>query len=62
MPRLGAETKEHGIRPILEQMAQICADYSGLPDIRTMIIPEIRFFYSRLLPGLLEMQMEAMKK
>jgi hypothetical protein len=35
---------------------QITADYPGLPDVRTLTIPEIRFFYEPLLPGLKEDQ------
>ncbi len=61
MPRLGEEIKEHGIGPIQEQIVQICADYSGLPDVRTLKLYEIRFFYKGLVPGLLRMQLEAIK-
>lgn len=61
MPRLGEEVIEHGIMPISEQLAQICADYSGLPNVREMTISEIRFFYKRLVPGILDMQRKDIK-
>lgn len=56
MPRGGIEVKIHGLGAVSEQMLQCAADYAGLPDVRTLTIPEIRFFYSGLLPGLIEMQ------
>jgi len=34
-------------------LVQICLDYSGLPDVRTLDISEIRFFYDALRPSLL---------
>lgn len=33
-----------------EMLLQICADYPGLPDVRTMTLGEIRFFYNPLRP------------
>ena len=41
---------------IVTQALQICSDYNGLPDIRTMELFEIRFFYNPLIPGLIETQ------
>ena len=61
MPRLGEEVMERGIIPILEQLAQICIDYSGLPDVREITISEIRFFYRRLVPGMLKEQLKDIK-
>jgi len=31
-----------------EMLFQICQDYASLPDIRTMTLSEIRFFYDGL--------------
>ena len=31
---------------------QVCRDYSGLPDFRTLSAQEIRFFYKGLIPEL----------
>jgi len=31
---------------------QICRDYAGLPDFRTLSLSEIRFFYEGLRPEL----------
>lgn len=45
-----------GVSGIITQMLQIASDYSGLPDIRTMELFEIRFFYKPLIPGLIEAQ------
>lgn len=33
-------------------LLQICSDYPGLPDPRTLSLDEIRFFYAGLRPGL----------
>lgn len=35
-----------------EMLLQICRDYPGLPDPRTLTIPEIVFFYEGLRPEL----------
>jgi len=35
-------------------LLQICSDYPGLPDPRTLTLDEIRFFYSGLRKGLRE--------
>ena len=29
-------------------LLQVCADYPGLPDARTLTVSEIRFFYNGL--------------
>ena len=33
-------------------LRQVCADYAGLPDFRTLTLSEIRFFYDGLRPTL----------
>lgn len=35
-----------------EMMLQIATEYSGLPDVRTLALSEIRFFYEGLRPTL----------
>lgn len=35
-----------------EMLRQVCRDYSGLPDPRTLTLSEIRFFYEGLRPEL----------
>lgn len=35
-----------------EMLLQICRDYPGLPDPRTLSLSEIRFFYEGLRPEL----------
>jgi hypothetical protein len=37
-----------------EMIRQICRDYSGLPDVRTLTVEEIVFFYDGLRPELKE--------
>ena len=37
-----------------EMLLQICADYSGLPDPRTLELEEIEFFYDGLRARLIE--------
>lgn len=37
----------HKLAPVyVEMLLQICRDYPGLPDPRTLTMAEIRFFYS----------------
>ena len=43
-------------------MLQIATDYSGIPDLRSMDVWEIAFFYEPLIPGLIKAQKEAKKK
>ena len=52
------ELKVRGIECVVRQMLQISMDYQGLPDIRSMEIYEIRFFYKPLIPGLIEHQIQ----
>ena len=49
--RFGGDAKlqkgQHNfINVYTEMLLQICRDYSTLPDIRTITISEIRFFYN----------------
>jgi hypothetical protein len=41
---------------------QICVDYAGLPDVKTMEIEEIRFFYNACIPGIIKDFKDAQKK
>lgn len=50
-----------GVGGICNQLLQIAADYSSLPDLRKITVDEIRFFYEPLIPGLIKMQKDAMK-
>ena len=44
-------TAEH-VYPIM--VWQICSDYPGLPDVRTLSLSQIRFFYEGLRPRLIK--------
>ena len=57
----GAEVERLGIGGIGEQLLQIAADYSSLPDLKKITVGEIRFFYEPMIPGLIKMQKENMK-
>lgn len=51
MVRNGADFKHpkaaHTLEVVYSEMLlQICMDYPGLPDVRTMRLSEIRFFYN----------------
>lgn len=35
-----------------EMMCQIALDYAGCPDVRTMTLHQIRYFYDRLRPSI----------
>ena len=35
-----------------EMLLQICRDYASLPDLRTLTMEEIRFFYDGVRPSL----------
>ena len=40
------ENGEHRLAPVYSEMLrQVCRDYAGLPDARTLSLSEIRFFY-----------------
>lgn len=45
----GANTSENVLRA---KLLQICRDYPGLPDARSLTAQQIRFFYSALVPEL----------
>lgn len=43
----------HTLVPVYSEMLlQICRDYAGLPDARTLTMTQIRFFYEGLRPEL----------
>lgn len=43
----------HKLMPVYtEMLRQVCRDYAGLPDPRTLTLSEIRFFYEGLRPEL----------
>jgi hypothetical protein len=40
------ENGEHRLAAVYSEMLrQACRDYAGLPDARTLLLSEIRFFY-----------------
>jgi len=43
---------------VSSQILQIAADYPGIPDVRTLSIRQVRFFYEPLIPGLIKMQIK----
>lgn len=48
-----ARTAGHTLIPVYSAMlTQVCREYPGLPDPRTMTMTEIRFFYEGLRPEL----------
>lgn len=48
-----ARTSVHTARAVYTEMLyQICRDYPGLPDPRTLTVSEIVFFYEGLRPEL----------
>jgi hypothetical protein len=51
-----------GIYNIDVMILQICTDYAGIPDFRTMSIDEIIYFYKPLIPGLIEAQKKSKDK
>lgn len=47
--RVRAGTPGHKLVPVYgEMLLQICRDYPGLPDPRSLTMTEIRFFYEGL--------------
>jgi len=50
--RDGQEEKVRGIQAFQEMILQICMNYPVIPDIRTMDLDEIEFFYEGLKPTL----------
>lgn len=59
--RHGQEIEVLGAQNISNQLLQIAADYSSLPDLRKITVDEISFFYEPLIKGLCKMQQEEMK-
>lgn len=53
--RSGADIPGHGfVDAHIEMLLQVCRDYPGVPDPRTLKAHEIRFFYEGLRPELKE--------
>ena len=56
LPRVnqdGVPLRRHTLQKVYaEMLRQICADYSSLPDPRSLTMAEIRFFYDGLRPTL----------
>lgn len=53
LPRDRDGRAQHTLGPVYcEMLRQICLDYSGLPDARTLTLADIRFFYDGLRPTL----------
>ena len=50
----GVLWKRRGPQYVSLMIRQICLDYSGLPDVRTLSLSEIKFFYDGLKPVLLK--------
>jgi len=50
-----------GVGGVCNQLLQIAADYSSLPDLRKITVDEIAFFYEPLIPGLIKMYNESNK-
>ena len=49
LPRDREGRRQHTLDVVYAAMLrQICADYAGLPDVRTLTLGEIRFFYDGL--------------
>lgn len=46
--REGREVKEKGAWIYQEMILQICMNYTSIPDVRTMDLDEIEFFYDGL--------------
>jgi hypothetical protein len=57
--RGGENRKILGVTGVMVQLLQIATDYSSLPDLRTLELHEIRFFYEPLIPNLIEYQIKA---
>lgn len=53
LPRAREGHRQHTLDAVYREMLlQICTDYPGLPDVRTLTLGEIRFFYDGLRPTL----------
>jgi len=46
---------------VLSQLLQIATDYNTLPDLDTIEIDDIRFFYNPLIDSLIKSQKDANK-
>ena len=57
----GIKKTVHGAGGVNTQMTQIYIDFASLPSIREITVEEVRFFYTPLIDGLIELQ-QAKKK
>jgi hypothetical protein len=57
----GRRKTVHGSGGIIQQLVQICIDYSSMVNPREITVDEIRFFYMPLIDGLCERQ-KALKR
>lgn len=48
----GEEEKVRGLVGPGTQLLQICRDFPGVPDVRSMTLGEINFFYRAIIPEL----------
>lgn len=49
LPRNRDGQRQHTLANVYREMLiQICLDFPGLPDVRTLTLGEIRFFYDGL--------------
>jgi hypothetical protein len=52
----GIKKTIHGAGGVMSQIVQIYLDYSSLPSIRDITLDDVRFFYTPLIDGLIELQ------
>ena len=52
----GVVRSVRGVGGKIMQILQVASDYPGVPDVRTLKLHEITFFYEPLIPGLLKTQ------
>lgn len=56
-PETGDTSNGHTLVPVYQSMLlQIARDYPGLPDLRTLSMSEIRFFYDGLRPEIAQLK------
>jgi len=51
----GQVVRRRGVYHVQTMILQICADYSGLPDVRGLELYEIMFFYYGLQSSLIKL-------
>jgi hypothetical protein len=56
-PESGDTSNGHTLVPVYQSMLlQIARDYPGLPDVRTLSMSDIRFFYDGLRPEIAQLK------